>query len=156
MTRSGFSARSRSASSAAWSASTRAHRIGAPTSLAAVGFRESAAGEAAGLVDHRHTEEDVHQRGLAGPVLAEEGMDLAGPEDEIDVLQDGSPEELLPDTAHLEGGRLIAHGCAPSEGVVLRCSSCGRSQVRYSTSATVYAQASAMRVMPPHHEMGSR
>ena len=33
--------------------------------------------KAAGIVDHRHTEQRVHQGGLAGTVLTEKGVDFA-------------------------------------------------------------------------------
>ena len=38
------------------------------------------------LVRRRQPVEDVHQRRLAGAVLAEQGMDLAGPDVEVDPV----------------------------------------------------------------------
>ncbi len=46
--------------------------------------------------------EDVHERALAGAVLAEEGMDLAGPDIEVDVVVGEHARELLRDPAHAE------------------------------------------------------
>ena len=46
--------------------------------------------------------EDVHQRRLAGPVLAEERVHLAAPQVEVDVVVRDDARELLADAAHLE------------------------------------------------------
>ena len=48
--------------------------------------------------------EDVHQGGLAGAVLAEQGVDLAGPDVEVDVVVGDDARIALGDAAHLEGG----------------------------------------------------
>ena len=48
--------------------------------------------------------EDVHERGLAGAVLAEQGVDLAGPDLEVDVVVGDDARIALGDAAHLERG----------------------------------------------------
>ena len=48
--------------------------------------------------------EDVHERGLAGAVLAEQRVDLAGPDLEIDVVVGDDTRIALGDAAHLERG----------------------------------------------------
>ena len=48
--------------------------------------------------------EDVHQRALAGPVLAEQSVDLAGPQVEVDVVVREDARERLDDAARLDGG----------------------------------------------------
>ncbi len=50
--------------------------------------------------------EDVHEGGLARAVLAEEGVDLAGPDVEVDAVVGDDPRIALRDAAHLERGRL--------------------------------------------------
>ena len=54
--------------------------------------------------------QDVHQRALAGAVLAEEGVDLAGPDEQVDAVVGDDAGEALGDAAHLEarGGRARA------------------------------------------------
>ena len=49
-----------------------------------------------------HARDDLHQRGLAGAVLADQGMDLARADREADVLERLDARELLRDAAHLE------------------------------------------------------
>ena len=51
-----------------------------------------------------HPGEHVHQRGLAGAVLAEDGMDLARPEVERDAVVGHDRPEALADAAHLDEG----------------------------------------------------
>ena len=46
--------------------------------------------------------EDVHQRRLAGAVLAEQRMDLAAADVEVDVVVGDDPRVALGDAAHLE------------------------------------------------------
>ena len=48
--------------------------------------------------------EDVHQRRLAGAVLAEQRVDLAAPELKVDVVVREDARELLGDPAELEDG----------------------------------------------------
>jgi hypothetical protein len=52
-----------------------------------------------------HAGEDLHQRRLAGAVLADERVDLAGAQVEVDAVQDVDAEEALADAAHLEQRR---------------------------------------------------
>ena len=49
--------------------------------------------------------EHVHERALAGPVLAEERVDLAGPEVEVDVVVGEDARERLDDADRLDGVR---------------------------------------------------
>ncbi len=58
--------------------------------------------KAAGRVYHRHPEQDVHQCGLASPVLPDEGKDLPFAQGEGDVLQYTVAVVLFVDTLHLE------------------------------------------------------
>ena len=51
--------------------------------------------------------EDVHQRRLAGAVLAEQGVDLAGLDRQVDVLVGDDPGEALRDPAELEPHRVL-------------------------------------------------
>ena len=53
--------------------------------------------------------EDVHQRGLAGAVLAEQRMHLACAEVEVDVVVREDAREVLRDAAQLEYDRTVAH-----------------------------------------------
>ena len=48
--------------------------------------------------------EDVHQRGLAGAVLAEQGVHLAAPQVEIDAVVRDDPGKPLRDPAKLQDG----------------------------------------------------
>jgi hypothetical protein len=50
--------------------------------------------------------EDVHQGGLAGPVLAQQGVDLTGPHVEVDAVIGDDARVPLGDAAHLERGRV--------------------------------------------------
>src|SRR4029077_4097965 len=51
------------------------------------------------------TVEDVHERGLARAVLAEERVDLAAPQVEIDVVVCDDSGEALRDATELQNGR---------------------------------------------------
>ena len=46
--------------------------------------------------------EDVHERALAGAVLAQQGVDLARPQLEVDVVVGQDAREALDDPAHLD------------------------------------------------------
>jgi len=47
-------------------------------------------------------EEKIHERGFAGPVLAQDGMDLARLDVEIDAVERGERAESLREAASLE------------------------------------------------------
>ena len=79
------------------------------------------------LVRGREPVEDVHERRLAGAVLAEQSVDLAGTDLEVDAVVRHDPGVPLRDAAHLErrGGdwprgvhwqvrRRLGHGIAPA------------------------------------------
>src|SRR5262249_6229855 len=51
--------------------------------------------------------EDLHQRALAGAVLAAEGADLAGGDIERDVVERGEGPEALAQARHAEDGGLL-------------------------------------------------
>ena len=51
--------------------------------------------------------EDVHQRRLAGAVLAEQRVHLAAPQVEVDRVVRDDAGEALGDAAHLEDGGLV-------------------------------------------------
>src|SRR5262249_54300000 len=53
-------------------------------------------------VGHGEAVEDVHQGRLAGAVLAEQGVDLAGPDLEIDVVIGDHARVTLGDAAHFQ------------------------------------------------------
>ena len=78
-----------------------------PTSIASLadandtGFPAQADLAGVGLVQ---PVEDVHQRRLAGAVLAQQRVHLAAREVEVDVVVGDDPRELLGDPAHLENG----------------------------------------------------
>ena len=55
--------------------------------------------EPAGRVD---PVEDLHQRGFAGAVLAEQGVDVAARDEEVDLAQDLDRSERDGDAAHLQ------------------------------------------------------
>ena len=59
--------------------------------------------------------EDVHQRALAGAVLAEQGVDLAGAQVEVDAVVGDDAGEALDDAAHLDGER--GRRCGRRRGV---------------------------------------
>ena len=54
--------------------------------------------------------QDVHQRALAGAVLAEQGVDLAGPDRQVDAVVGDDARESLGDAAHLQGRRQPRRG----------------------------------------------
>ncbi|GAA0000194.1 hypothetical protein BRDID11002_01940 [Bradyrhizobium diazoefficiens] len=56
-------------------------------------------------VAREYAGDDLDQRGLAGAVLAEQRMDLAGAKREVDLLQRTHSAEALADPAHLQKGR---------------------------------------------------
>ena len=60
----------------------------------------------------RQPVQDVHQGRLAGAVLAEQGVDLAGPDVEVDPVVRDDAGIALGDPAHLErgGGHGLGHG----------------------------------------------
>jgi hypothetical protein len=60
------------------------------------------------LVGRRQPVEDVHQGRLAGAVLAEQGVDLAGPDLEVDPVVGHDTRVAFRDAAHLQRGG--AHG----------------------------------------------
>ncbi|MDA8248724.1 MAG: hypothetical protein M0Z28_06040 [Rhodospirillales bacterium] len=51
---------------------------------------------------------DLGQRGLAGAVLAQQRVDLAGNQREIDVTDGGDAAVFLDDAGHLEKRRHVA------------------------------------------------
>ena len=58
----------------------------------------------------------LHQRRLAGPVLADDGVDRARPHREVDAVVGDHAGEALDDVAQLDGGRRRrrpARDCAP-------------------------------------------
>ena len=60
-----------------------------------------------------HAGDDLHQRALAGAVLADETMDLAGGEREVDPAQRLDAAEGLRDPVQFEDGRAaLRHGRA--------------------------------------------
>jgi hypothetical protein len=46
--------------------------------------------------------EDLHQRGLAGAILTEQGMDFAGPDGQIDAIVRQDARESLYDVPHFQ------------------------------------------------------
>ena len=62
---------------------------------------------ASALVD---AEQDVHQRRLAGAVLAEQAEDLAGRKHEIDIRIGANAAKTLRDAAHFDEGTGVKHG----------------------------------------------
>ena len=103
--------------------------IPTPASIAALGVPRPhglAADLDLALVRVVEPVEDVHQRRLAGAVLAEQGVDLALAEVEVDVVVRDDPGKALRDVAHLEhGSRRISH-----RGGILRPSSAACEQTR--------------------------
>ena len=68
------------------------------------------------LVGRGQPVEDVHERRLAGAVLAEQGVDLAGTDLEVDAVVGDDARVALRDAAHLERRgddrfRRVRHGC---------------------------------------------
>ena len=62
------------------------------------------------LVGGIGAEEDIHQAGLAGAVLAEEAEDVAGVEGEVNAGTRGHRAEALGDAAHGDQRNGVAHG----------------------------------------------
>ena len=56
----------------------------------------------AGLSDHIHAKEDLHQRALTGAVFSHKAQDLTCLQREVDVRQDLIAEEVLFDISHLQ------------------------------------------------------
>ena len=57
-----------------------------------------------------HAGDDLHQRALAGAVLADETVDLAGGEREVDVAQRLDAAERLRDAVQFEEGLSVPCG----------------------------------------------
>ena len=73
--------------------------------MAACGSREGHLLAAPGdvpLVGLVRAGQDLDQRGLAGAVLAEEAVHLAGADVEVDAVEGADTRELLDDPVHLE------------------------------------------------------
>jgi len=68
------------------------------------------AGVPAGLGDDRHAEEDAHQRGLAGAVLANQAEDFPRLEVETDVTEHRVAEEIFRNLVEREQLRVLRHG----------------------------------------------
>ena len=68
--------------------------------------------------------EHAHERALAGPVLAEEGVDLAAADVEIDVIVGDHPGEALGDARHLEERDVLWSRGAGARGVTTIVLSC--------------------------------
>ena len=60
----------------------------------------------------KHAHQNFHQRGLAGTILAHQGMDLATTDGQIHIVQHRVAIEAFGDTAHFKQGR--RHGLSPS------------------------------------------
>ena len=75
-----------------------------PWSIACLGERSSTPPRGSNLAGLGADEaaEDVHERRLAGAVLAEKGVHLAGPELEVDAVVRTNSWELLHDAAELD------------------------------------------------------
>ena len=63
---------------------------------------EDVAAVAAGLPDDIHTEENLHQRGLACAVLTTQAQDLSRAQGEIDIGEDLVSEKILFDSPHFQ------------------------------------------------------
>ena len=76
--------------------------------------------------------EDVHQRALPGAVLAEEGMDLAGREGEVDAVVGDDAGEPLDDAAELDGRHRAGDGrrCLAAHLVRRQCRRALRARAR--------------------------
>ncbi len=59
--------------------------------------------------------QDLHERGLAGAVLAEQHVHLAGPQRQIHAVERDDAGKALADCAHLEGVRWHGHGTGSSK-----------------------------------------
>ena len=70
------------------------------------------------LVGLEQPVEDVHERGLARPVLPEQGVHLAAAQVEIDAVVRGECAEALGDALQLEGERVALLGQGYLVGVV--------------------------------------
>ncbi len=57
---------------------------------------------------------DAHDRGLAGPVLAEQRVDLAATDVEVDAVVGDEVPEPLADAAQLQGRRAVGHATGPA------------------------------------------
>ncbi len=57
------------------------------------------------LVGLVHAGENLDERRLAGPVLAEQAVHLAGPDVEVDPVERDDAREALDDVRHAEEGR---------------------------------------------------
>ena len=66
------------------------------------------------LVGRLHPVEDLHQRGLARPVLADERMDLAARDLQVDPVVGNDAREPLDDALQLDGDRLVRFHRPPS------------------------------------------
>ncbi len=81
--------------------------------------------------------EDVHQRRLAGTVLAEQRVDLALPQVEVDVVVRDGAREALRDVAHLEHGA----GRSSHRGGILRFRSAPRGPCRSANAGEMKGRA---------------
>ena len=68
----------------------------------------------AGLSDHVHTKEKLHQGALAGAVFAHKTQNLAGVQLKIDISQDLVSEEILLYISHLQQRSIIFYHIVPT------------------------------------------
>jgi hypothetical protein len=85
-------------------AETRRHRLAGRGELHLGAVEHDAAAIAAGVVDHRHAEQDVHEGGLARAVLAHQRVDRPRPHGQRHALENGVALVLLRDVVQLEDG----------------------------------------------------
>ncbi len=70
--------------------------------------QEHVAAVSAGIADHIHAKQDLHQRALARAVFADQAEHLALVQGQVDVGQDLVAEEVLFDVAHFQKGRVCS------------------------------------------------
>src|SRR4051812_17844710 len=106
------------------------------------------------LVRLNHPVGDLHQRALAGPVLAEEGVDLARHHGEVDVVVGQHAGVLLGDAAQGEAwGGTVAHQAAPSSAGVARAAAVA-SKASKSWAATEAAMTAGSLPSMPRMPIG--
>ena len=119
-----------------------------PRSMASVGscdVDDLAIEQDLALIGPGQAVEDVHERGLAGAVLAQQGVDLARLDVEVDAVVGHDARVALGDAAHLQRGRgdargLLARGWVRHVGLdslltILRPPSCLKSSGPTNRSA---------------------
>ena len=104
-------------------ADAEVHRVARRAHRHLFAVQQDLAAVAAGLLNDGHSEQNVHQRGFACAVLAEQRVNLARPDVQVHALEHGVSGILLADVFHLQGvcfvhfhSSTLLRGAGPAQG----------------------------------------